>query len=736
MEAELVQLEGSVSAVVFQNRENGYSVIRLNTGAGDPVTVVGILPDTNVGERLRVQGSWTEHSTYGRQLELQSAERLLPESRIEILAYLSSHAIRGIGPKIAARIVDRFGAETLNIIEREPLRLAEITGISQAKAEEIHESFQAQQGLRRLAEYLGTYQLPSDLAVRIYRTYGELSEMAIRDNPYFLTEEPFDADFGRVDSFALAEGLDGADERRVDAGILYELRFNTTGGHVFVPKEQLLLITSEFLRLDRSLIEAGIDRLAEQERVLLDSIAGLEAVYLPEYGRAERYLTERFLEMTDRCPTLPANLAKTVADIEAEERISYAELQRQAIYAAASEQLLLVTGGPGTGKTTTLRGILDLYDRLHLRTLLAAPTGRAAKRLTELTGRDASTIHRLLEVDVSPEDGQMIFVHNAHNPLTCDAVIVDETSMVDLLLMYDLVQALPPKTRLILVGDPDQLPSVGAGNVFSDLIRSQRIPTVRLTEIFRQARESLIVMNAHRVNRGELPELGARDRDFFFLQRSSGEAVCSTITDLCSRRLPERMGIPAEEIQVLSPTRKTETGTRLLNRMLQQALNPPAPEKHEKAFGDYIYREGDRVMQIRNNYDIIWRRLGANGMGSGIFNGDVGVIQSIDPAAQNLTIHFDDREAVYTYDMLPQLEPAFAMTVHKSQGSEYRAVVLCAWKGTPLLLSRSILYTAITRARELLIVVGDQGVVEYMVQNNKKQKRFSGLKWRLRKAES
>ena len=670
MEAELVQLEGSVSAVVFQNRENGYSVIRLNTGAGDPVTVVGILPDTNVGERLRVQGSWTEHSTYGRQLELQSAERLLPESRIEILAYLSSHAIRGIGPKIAARIVDRFGAETLNIIEREPLRLAEITGISQAKAEEIHESFQAQQGLRRLAEYLGTYQLPSDLAVRIYRTYGELSEMAIRDNPYFLTEEPFDADFGQVDSFALAEGLDGADERRVDAGILYELRFNTTGGHVFVPKEQLLLITSEFLRLDRSLIEAGIDRLAEQERVLLDSIAGLEAVYLPEYGRAERYLTERFLEMTDRCPTLPANLAKTVADIEAEEQISYAELQRQAIYAAASEQLLLVTGGPGTGKTTTLRGILDLYDRLHLRTLLAAPTGRAAKRLTELTGRDASTIHRLLEVDVSPEDGQMIFVHNAHNPLTCDAVIVDETSMVDLLLMYDLVQALPPKTRLILVGDPDQLPSVGAGNVFSDLIRSQRIPTVRLTEIFRQARESLIVMNAHRVNRGELPELGARDRDFFFLQRSSGEAVCSTITDLCSRRLPERMGIPAEEIQVLSPTRKTETGTRLLNRMLQQALNPPAPEKHEKAFGDYIYREGDRVMQIRNNYDIIWRRLGANGMGSGIFNGDVGVIQSIDPAAQNLTIHFDDREAVYTYDMLPQLEPAFAMTVHKSQGSE------------------------------------------------------------------
>ena len=727
-------MEGSVSAVVFQNPENGYSVLRLKVGKGDPVTVVGIVPVTSVGERLRVEGRWNEHSTYGRQLEIQTVERLMPESRIEILAYLSSHAVRGVGPKLAARIVERFGADSLNVIEKDHTRLAEISGISSAKAEEIYESFQSQQGLRHLAEFLSQYQLPTDLAVSIFRAYGELSMMAIQDNPYFLTEEGFRADFAKVDAFALSMGIDGADERRVDAGILYELDFNTRGGHTFVPREALTQVTASFLKLDSQTIAEGLDRLSAQERVMTDSIAGLDAVYLPELGQAERDLTARFLRMAEKAPTLPVNLAGTVSEIEKSASIEYADLQKEAIYAAASEKLLLVTGGPGTGKTTTLRGILELFERLHLKTLLAAPTGRAAKRLSEVTGREASTIHRLLEVDISPETGEMVFVHNARNPLSCDAVIVDETSMVDLLLMHDLVLALPEASRLILVGDPDQLPSVGPGNVFSDLIRCGRIPTVRLTEIFRQARESLIVMNAHRVNHGQTPELDEKKRDFFFLRQPDDESVCRTITDLCSRRLPERMGISPEEIQVLTPTRKGETGTRELNRRLQAVLNPPSPEKHEKKYGDFIFRVGDRVMQIRNNYDIIWRRIGGSEMGSGVFNGDIGIIRAIDFQAQNMTIHFDDREAVYTWDMLSQLEPAFAMTVHKSQGSEYRAVVLCAWRGTPLLLSRSVLYTAITRARELLILVGDRSVVEYMVQNDKKQKRFSGLKWRLRNA--
>ena len=731
MENELVRIEGSVAAVVFQNAENGYTVLRLKDEKGEQTTVVGVVPDTRLGERLRVEGRWSNHSSYGRQLEIAAVERLMPESRIEILAYLSSHAVRGVGPKIAARIVERFGADSLKVIETEPARLAEVPGISEAKAMEIHESFQSQQGLRHLAEFLSSYRLPAELAVRVYRAYGELSMMAIQGNPYFLTEEGFHAPFAQVDAFALELGFDGADERRVDAGILYELSFNSAGGHVFVPEPQLVEAASAFLRLDRDIIREGLGRLAEQERVITDEIASLKAVYLPPYGQAERYLARRFTEMTGGRVSLPMNLAKTLAEIEAAQEIQYAQLQKSAILAAAAEKLLIVTGGPGTGKTTTLRGILDLFDRMRLKTLLTAPTGRAAKRLSELTGRDASTIHRLLEVDVSPEDGEMVFVHNERNPLSCDAVIVDETSMVDLLLMYDLVQALPQSCRLILVGDPDQLPSVGAGNVFSDLIRSQRIPTVRLTEIFRQARESLIVMNAHRIDRGELPELREKKKDFFFLPRASDEAVCQTVTELCARRLPQNMGFQPEDIQVLSPTRKGETGTRALNRLLQQALNPPAPGKSEKKYGELVFREGDRVMQIRNNYDIIWNRVDGPGMGSGVFNGDVGTIRAIDNQAQTVTIRFDDREAVYTYDMLPQLEPAYAMTVHKSQGSEYRAVVLCVWRGTPLLLSRSILYTAVTRARELLILVGDQGVVEYMVRNDKKQKRFSGLKWRL-----
>ena len=731
MEQDLIRIEGSVAAVVFQNAENGYTVLRLKDARGETTTVVGTVPDVNVGERLHVEGRWNTHSSYGKQLEIVQLERLMPESRIEILAYLSSHAIRGIGPKIAARIVERFGAESLKIIENEPEKLATVPGISEAKAKEIQESFQSQQGLRHLVEFLSGYRLPTELAVKIYKAYGELSMMAIQDNPYFLTEEGFNAPFAQVDAFALELGFDGDDERRVDAGLLYELSYNSTGGHVFVPEPQLVEATAAFLRLPQQTVQAGLERLNAQERIVLDPIASLRAVYLPAYGRAERYLARRLTDMVRGKVSLPANLTKAVADIEAAQGIEYAALQKDAIRAAAGEKLLIVTGGPGTGKTTTLRGILDLFEQMRLKTFLAAPTGRAAKRLTELTGRDASTIHRLLEVDVSPETGDMVFVHNEHNPLVCDAVIVDETSMVDLLLMYDLVQALPERCRLILVGDPDQLPSVGAGNVFSDLIRSETIPTVRLTEVFRQARESLIVMNAHRVNRGELPELREKKKDFFFLQRASDEAVCQTVTDLCARRLPQNMGFQPEDVQVLSPTRKGETGTGALNRLLQQTLNPPGPDKNEKRHGDFVFREGDRVMQIRNNYDIIWNKVGSSGMGSGIFNGDVGTICSIDNKAQSVTIRFDDREAVYAYDMLSQLEPAYAMTVHKSQGSEYRAVVLCAWRGTPLLLSRSILYTAITRARELLIVVGDAGVVEYMVNNDKKQKRFSGLKWRL-----
>lgn len=731
MQEELTLLRGTVAAVVYQNAENGYTVLRLRCEEGETVTVVGTIPLTAVGEQLLITGKWGNHATYGKQFAAEYLERLMPETRDDILAFLSSRAVKGVGAVLAIRIVDRFGEQSLDIIENHPELLAQVQGISPKKAKEISESFCRQVGVRRLIEYLTLHHLPAELAVRVYKTYGELAMEALQDDPYFLTEEYFGADFAVVDAFALDCGVDAADERRIEAGIIFELTHNLTNGHTFLPTDKLITATQTLLDMDADTVAAGLERLQAQQRVYTDEIKKLGVCYLPQFYEAEQYLTERLLYMAERRFNAAENIEKQITKIEKKLGITYALQQREAICAAAQYGLLIVTGGPGTGKTTTLAGILELFDAMHLKTLLAAPTGRAAKRLSELTGRPASTIHRLLEVDISPETGMMSFVHDEHDPLTCDAVIVDETSMVDLLLMSSLVKALPKGCCLILVGDPDQLPSVGAGNLFSDLIRSERIKTIRLTEIFRQARESLIVMNAHAVNHGQMPELTAKDRDFFFLRRLDGSTVVQTICELCSRRLPEKMGIPASEIQVLSPTRKGECGTYSLNLALQSVLNPPCEGKKEKKMGDFLFREGDRVMQIRNNYDILWKKTDGFGLGSGIFNGDIGIIESIDPIEESVLIRFDDREAEYSFDMLTELEPAYAMTVHKSQGSEYRAVILAAHRGSPYLLTRGVLYTAVSRARELLICVGNEDVIETMVINNRQLKRYSGLKWRL-----
>lgn len=724
-------IQGAISAVVYQNYENGYAVLRLNVGGGQTVTVVGTIPLPAVGEKLMVTGKWSNHSSYGRQFEAEFLERLMPQTTMEILNYLSSRVIKGIGPRMAARIVERFGAETLAVMEREPERLAEVTGISREKARSIGEEFRLQVGMRQIMEFFALHHLPAELAVRTYKRYGDSTMELLYDDPYLLMDEELEASFSAVDQFAIALGVAGDDPRRVEAGVQFELNYNLTGGHSFLPEDKLTAATAKLLSVEEDTVKQAVERLLEVDRLNREQLAGITVIYLPQLYEAETESTRRLLEFAGNTFPEPKNLNKLIASVAKDSGIDYSPQQLEAIREAATSGLLLITGGPGTGKTTILNGILELLGRMQLRTLLAAPTGRAAKRLSEVTGEDASTIHRLLEAGIDPATGKMFFARDEENPLKCDAVIVDEMSMVDVQLLHSLLQAIPQGKRLILVGDPDQLPPVGPGFPFGDMLRSGVLPSVRLTEIFRQAQKSLIVMNAHRVNQGEMPDLKCVTSDFFFMRRNNEESVCSLVRDLCATRLPQNMGIPSDQIQVLSPTRKGAVGTVNLNRLLQAALNPPGPDKKERTFGDYLFREGDRVMQIRNNYDILWKKTDASMVGAGIFNGDVGIIQSIDTGTETLSVLFDDKVAEYDFTQLNELEPAYAMTVHKSQGSEYRAVVLTAWNGSPYLLSRSILYTAITRARELLVIVGKEETVGIMVENAKKNRRYSGLKLRL-----
>ena len=731
MTQELEILQGTIGAIVYQNYENGYAVLRLNVGGGQMVSVVGTIPRPAVGERLMVTGRWSNHASYGRQFEAEFLERLMPQTAMEILSYLSSRVIKGIGPKTAARIVERFGDQTLLVMEREPERLAEVSGISGEKAALIGEEFRRQVGMRHILEFFATHQLPAELAVKCYKLYGDQTIELLYDDPYLLMDQGLEAPFSAVDRFAVELGVAGDDHRRVEAGILFEMTYNLSAGHSFLPEEKLLGATSLLLSVEPSAVAEGVSRLLEADRLVKCVLTGISVLYLPELYEAECYCTRRLLEFAGESFPEPRGLNKMIRSVARESGITYSSEQEDAIRAAATTGVLLLTGGPGTGKTTILNGILELLGQMQLKCLLAAPTGRAAKRLTEVTGEEASTIHRLLEAGIDPGTGQMFFARDEDNPLKADAVIIDEMSMVDVQLLHSLLRAIPQGKRLILVGDPDQLPPVGPGFPFSDMLRSGMLPTVRLTEIFRQAQESLIVMNAHRVNRGELPDLKNVKSDFFFMRRPNEESLAALIRDLCTQRLPKNMGIPADQIQVLSPTRKGGVGTVNLNRILQEALNPPSPEKPERAFGDYIFRKGDRVMQIRNNYDIMWKKCDGSAVGTGIFNGDVGTILDIDPGTETMTIRFDDREADYDFTQLIELEPAYAMTVHKSQGSEYRAVILTAWNGSAYLLSRSILYTAITRARELLIIVGREETVAQMTQNAKKNRRYTGLKLRL-----
>lgn len=726
-----------MAAVVFRNEENGYTVLRLDTGEGGEVTAVGCIPGASPGEGLTLHGAWSRHSAYGEQFRAEVAERRMPVGEKAVFDYLASGAVRGVGAATARRMVDEFGADVLTVLEETPEQLTRIRGITRKRALAMGDAYRLQLGMRRLLDFLGAHGLPLTLAMPLYRRFGPRALEALKDNPYLLLEGEEPVAFSVADGLALSLGLEGDSPRRAEAGLRFELAHNTLrNGHTFLPRGKLLRASGQLLGLDAAQLEAALEALLARGEVVQDEIAGETACYLSELYECECYVAERLAEMSVRTFHPPAGIDGLIDRIGREQGIVYAPLQREAVALAARRQVMLLTGGPGMGKTTSLRGVLALLEHMGLRTALAAPTGRAAKRLGEACGVEASTIHRLLEPQFDQATGLLAFAHDEDDPLEADAVIVDETSMVDLMLMRALLAALRADCRLILVGDPDQLPSVGAGNVLSDLLRSGVIPAVRLTEVFRQAAESAIVRNAYEVNRGRLPDLGNAQGDFFFLRRTDPARAAQTIVELCRTRLPENLGIPADQIQVLSPTRRQLAGTAALNRALQEAVNPPSGDKGERRFGETVFRTGDRVMQIRNNYDLMWQEKNGTGSGLGVFNGDIGTIAGIDPRGETVTVDFEGRLVEYPPDLLGELEPAYAVTVHKAQGSEYRAVILAAADASPVLLTRSVLYTAITRARELFILVGDEAVVARMTANNRQERRYSALRARLAAAET
>ena len=727
---EQTEINGIISSVIYLNDENGYAVVRMETDSGEMVTAVGCLPYIAPGEMISAEGSWVTHAQHGRQFKIEQSNRLLPTSADGIYEYLAGSTVKGIGPATAALIVDRFKEKSLDILEMHPEKLAEIKGISLTKAKDLSASFKKQAGVRRLTEFLCAYNIQPLVALKLYRAYGTAALETVHENPYIISASHIGASFAEADNLALELGVEGDSMNRISAAVLFELQHNSGNGHCFIPRDKLIAATSQLISVPPDLVSDAIDSLSENGGIVCDTVANLNVCYLAELFDAETYTADRLKSMIGLKTKSSANVEKLISKLENMYDISYAPLQKQSIELALNNRILVITGGPGTGKTTILKGILSLYDELELETLLAAPTGRAAKRMSELTCREASTIHRLLGAKMSEDGESVVFSKHEGDPLNCDALVLDECSMVDITLMCSLLKALKPGCRLVLVGDADQLPSVGPGNVFSDIIRSQTVPTVRLTEIFRQKGDSRIVRNAHMINRGEHPDFEANTGDFFRLRRLNGGTAVETIVELCARRLPDNMNIPSASIQVLSPTRKGETGTVNLNKRLQAVLNPPSESKKEKLFGEVVFRVGDRVIQTKNNYDTIWKTKGGVS-GAGVYNGDIGTIAQIDPITETLTVDFEDKLATYSFEMLNELEHAWALTVHKSQGSEYRAVVLALSGDVQMLLTRGVLYTAVTRAKELLIMVGDDNIAHRMIDNNKQSRRYSALRLRL-----
>ncbi len=728
-------LSGTVEEIIYRNDENGYCVCDLNV-QDVLVTAVGYMPFLAPGEIIEVEGEYKSHPTYGTQFSVSAFSKAPPDSLDAIYKYLASGMIKGVGPATAQKIVETFAEDSLEIIENNPEKLAEIKGISVNKAIEISNSYQSQFGVRNIIMFLQKNGISPIYAGRIYKQFGGSAIDKIQDNPYILAREIQGIGFKTADKIAQQLGVHSDNPERLKAAIIFMLQESSSNGHTFLPRYSLISKVMQLTESDGESVDMAIGELTLHHYLVCEEYDTYEAVYLNGMHMAETGVAYKLRELNN---IPPKPVTKTLLDninrISARIGIELEENQLHAAITAMTTPVIVITGGPGTGKTTVINTIIHAMEAEGKKVLLTAPTGRAAKRMTEVTNRDAKTLHRLLEAEFSREEHRTKFARNESNPLEADAVIVDEMSMVDIQLFHALLRAISHGTSLILVGDADQLPSVGPGNVLRDIIKSDGVYTVRLTEIFRQARESMIVMNAHRINSGQFPILNQKDKDFFLLNRNSPEKIIETIIGLCTVRLPKAYGVnPYSDIQVLTPMRKNVVGVNVLNSALQDALNPPSNTKKEKKFGEFLFREGDKVMQIKNNYDIPWESDDTFcPEGQGLFNGDMGIIESIDNVAEEMIITFDeDKKVTYNFASLMELEPAFATTVHKSQGSEFPVIIMPVYSSNNMMQSRNLLYTAVTRAKQLVILVGQETQLSQMIENNNEFRRYSGLEERLK----
>ncbi|NMB34493.1 MAG: ATP-dependent RecD-like DNA helicase [Clostridium sp.] len=732
----MVVIEGMIEEIIFSNEINGYTVCEIKKGK-ETITVVGFMPFINVGETLKITGRWVTHPDYGEQLKVELYEKVLPKTTEAIERYLSSGLIKGVGPVTAKKIVDKFKDQTIEIIRHYPKKLAQIKGITPKKAVQIAEIFEEQRELRDVVLFFQEYGISPAYSAKIYKNFGANTIEQIRTNPYRLCDEIFGISFKTADGIAKSIGIDPQSKHRISSGIKYVLSQGAVSGHTFIDEEKLGEYASHLLDVDLDGIEDALVSLVLDKAVYVERGDGGSRIYLNSFYNAELGVSRKLSELSNL--KFDGNLDDfdvKIESVQKKEDVVLADKQKEAIREALVSGVLVITGGPGTGKTTIIKSIIRLLEGEGYKFALAAPTGRAAKKMSETTGYEAKTIHRLLEIGYTADDEELIFARDESNPLEADVIIIDEVSMVDILLMNHLLRAVPIGARLILVGDVDQLPSVGAGNVLRDIIESEVIKTVKLTEIFRQAKESMIVVNAHNINKGKKPILNNKDKDFFFVTRRSQGGIVETVVDLCKRRLPQTYGYdPMKHIQVLTPMRKGPSGVSSLNVELQRVLNPKRKDKREKTFGGYIFREGDRVMQIRNNYDLKWKSIVDGKVeGTGVFNGDAGIIRKIDMENQRIKVCFDEERLVeYENAILDELEPAFAITIHKSQGSEFPVVILPVFSGPEVLMTRNLLYTAITRAREMVVLVGVRDYLYAMIENDRETRRNSDLCGKLKK---